>query len=656
MWWNQHPGALPGIDLAKCDLYVLDADNHTTGVDGRAALRKLLKQQPGFDWHTTPAAFTPGNGTHVYFHQNGHDFGNARGRLPEGIDARGYGGYVIAPYATLPDGRCYSAVPGTPDLISAFKSNTIPQIPAGIIDLIRNSDHDTNCGQTFGDATTGARKMAFAQAALEGCMAELASTAAGNRNEKLNAIAFRLGRMIARGWLNRAAVEGALIGAMYANGYVASDGIKVTEATLRSGLDAGEKEPHPDLNDRSEPASASPEPAAAQAEPESSIPPCTLEQAHATFRKWLGDDYDIGTLDAMLAVAASEKLSGDPAWLLIISGPGNAKTETVQSTSALGAHIISTIASEGALLSATSRKERSKAATGGLLRKIGERGILVVKDFTSILSTDRNTRTSVLAALREIHDGHWVRNVGTDGGRTLTWSGRIVVIGACTTAWDQAHAVIAAMGDRFVLVRSDSSTGRISAGTHAIRNTGVESTMRKELADAVAGLISHIDPAQPCEVTDEEAEQILLAANIVTLARTGVEIDYRGDIIDAHMPEMPTRFARQLTQVLRGARAIGMSQQEAMALVIRCARDSMPPLRLAILEDIVKHPDSRIIDVRRRLQRPRATADRALQALHVLGLLTCREEEEQRDDGPRFIRHYSLSPATQLDCLSVPEM
>jgi len=487
-------------------------------------------------------------------------------------------------------------------------------------------------------------------------MAELASTAAGNRNEKLNAIAFRLGRMIARGWLNRAAVEGALIGAMYANGYVASDGIKVTEATLRSGLDAGEKEPHPDLNDRSEPASASPEPAAAQAEPESSIPPCTLEQAHATFRKWLGDDYDIGTLDAMLAVAASEKLSGDPAWLLIISGPGNAKTETVQSTSALGAHIISTIASEGALLSATSRKERSKAATGGLLRKIGDRGILVVKDFTSILSTDRNTRTSVLAALREIHDGHWVRNVGTDGGRTLTWSGRIVVIGACTTAWDQAHAVIAAMGDRFVLVRSDSSTGRISAGTHAIRNTGVESTMRKELADAVAGLISHIDPAQPCEVTDEEAEQILLAANIVTLARTGVEIDYRGDIIDAHMPEMPTRFARQLTQVLRGARAIGMSQQEAMALVIRCARDSMPPLRLAILEDIVKHPDSRIIDVRRRLQRPRATADRALQALHVLGLLTCREEEEQRDDGPRFIRHYSLSPATQLDCLSVPEM
>src|SRR5215831_6728725 len=69
----------------------------------------------------------------------------------------------------------------------------------------------------------------------------------------------------------------------------------------------------------------------------------TLEQVHAVFRKWLGDDYDIGALNAVLAVTASEQLSGDPAWLLIISGPGNAKTETCQSLSGLSTHIVSTI-------------------------------------------------------------------------------------------------------------------------------------------------------------------------------------------------------------------------------------------------------------------------------------------------------------------------
>jgi Bifunctional DNA primase/polymerase, N-terminal len=347
-WWRQFPGALPAIDLEKCDLFVLDGDRHG-GPDGRAALGKLLRQQIGFDWHTAPSAFTPGDGAHVYFLQNGHELGNGRGQLPDGVDARGCGGYVIAPYATLSDGRCYRTVAGTPDLISAFKAGTIPHVPQGIVDLIHANDSTPDQEQNF-SSVAGAREQAYAQTALEGCMAELAGTSAGNRNEKLNAIAYRLGRMVARHWLDRTAVEGALLGAMFANGAVADDGLEAAKATLKSGIDAGMAEPHPDLADRDDTAEANSKPTTKTEQAQ----PCTLQQVHATFRKWLGADYDIGTLDAMLAVAASEKLSGDPAWLLIISGPGNAKTETVQSTSELGAHIISTIASEGALLSATS--------------------------------------------------------------------------------------------------------------------------------------------------------------------------------------------------------------------------------------------------------------------------------------------------------------
>jgi hypothetical protein len=41
--------------------------------------------------------------------------------------------------------------------------------------------------------------------------------------------------------------------------------------------------------------------------------------------------------------------------------------------------------------------------------------------------------------------------------------------------------------------------------------------------------------------------------------------------------------------------------------------------------------------------------------LHVLGLLVCDEEEEQRNDGPRYIRHYSLTRGVALSALSVPE-
>jgi hypothetical protein len=50
-----------------------------------------------------------------------------------------------------------------------------------------------------------------------------------------------------------------------------------------------------------------------------------------------------------------------------------------------------------------------------------------------------------------------------------------------TTAWDSAHGVIAVMGDRFVLIRSDSTINRNEAGTQAIDNTGNEVAMRSEL-------------------------------------------------------------------------------------------------------------------------------------------------------------------------------
>ena len=332
----------------------------------------------------------------------------------------------------------------------------------------------------------------------------------------------------------------------------------------------------------------------------------------------------------------------------VISGSGNAKTETVQALSGAGATITSTIASEGALLSATSRKQKSKGATGGLLRKLGDHGILVIKDVTSILSADRHTRGPVLAALREIYDGRWERNVGSDGGLTLTWTGRLVIAGAVTTAWDTAHSVIAAMGDRFVTIRADSSSGRALSATKAIRNTGREAQMRSELAQVTGALISHINKKEYA-LTNDQVDQLIKAADIVTAARTGVERDYRGEIIDAHALEMPTRFAKQLGQLVRGAVAIGATVERAMQLAIRCARDSIPPLRCEILLDITAHPYSEPHDVHRRIGRPRHTVRRELEALHMLRLLKCDESDDTNDKGKVVGTIYEYNLADKFD-------
>lgn len=383
-----------------------------------------------------------------------------------------------------------------------------------------------------------------------------------------------------------------------------------------------------------------------------------LREAHAVFARWLGADYDTDALDATLAAAAVERLDGDPLWLLLISGSGNAKTETVQCLDGIGAIVTSTISSPGALLSATAKRERAKDATGGLLRKLEPGGVLVVKDVTSILSMSGDMRAEVLGALREVYDGRWSRNVGTDGGQTLEWAGRIALVGAVTTAWDKAHAAVASMGDRFALVRVDSTKGRQAAGRRAIGNTGNEDVMRRELAEAAAAVIDAMARVG-VTVTTTEADILLAAADLVTLARTAVDYDYRGDVVDAHAPEMPTRFAKQLTQVVRGGVAIGMDRGAALRLAIRCARDSMPPLRLAIIDDVAANPDSSTADVRKRLGKPRATVDRQLQALHMLGVLDC-EETEVSWAGKEITRwHYRLAEGiepTALDPKSLPDL
>jgi hypothetical protein len=215
------------------------------------------------------------------------------------------------------------------------------------------------------------------------------------------------------------------------------------------------------------------------------------------------------------------------------------------------------------------------------------------------------------------------------------------------------------MGDRFVLARADSTKNRQAAGRQAIGNTGSEIQMRAELAQAVGGVIAGMDTT-PITTTAEEGDALLAAADLVTLARTAVERDYTGNVIDAHAPEMPTRFAKELVQIVRGAVAIGMDRHNALRLAIRCARDSMPPLRLQIIDDVAAHRDSLVADVRRRLGKPHNTVDREVQALYMLGVLKCDEASEFTERTGKWASkwYYSLADGinpTAIDLKTFPE-
>lgn len=396
------------------------------------------------------------------------------------------------------------------------------------------------------------------------------------------------------------------------SGHTVEDLLRLVKPIPPPPAAPGDETPQNDLT-----AAPKPESAAAQ--------PVSLGEVHQGYRTAFGPKYDLDAVDMTLAVAAVGKLDGDPVWLLIVSGSGAAKTETIAPLGyCADAITVSTITSEGAFLSATSKQERSADATGGLLREIGDSGILIFKDFTSILAMSRDRRDDVLKALREIYDGYWRRQVGTDGGRSIEWKGRIILIGAVTSAYDRAREVISKLGDRFVLLRLDSNDAdaRRDAARSAVHGVGGEEKMRGGLARLVAGVVENVNPAAALNPDDGEVDKIIDAADLVTRARTAVDRTPGGQVEEAHMLEMPTRFPKELVQIYRGATAIGLNRAAAMRLVVRAARDSMPPLKLEIIDWLAVNKIGTGNGVAIGIDKPYMTVDRQLKELHLLGVVT----------------------------------
>lgn len=339
--------------------------------------------------------------------------------------------------------------------------------------------------------------------------------------------------------------------------------------------------------------------------------PCTLVEVVATFRKWLWLK-DLAPLYATLGTYAANLLDGDPCWLIIVGGSGRGKTEIVQSLAGLDGVRLAAVLTEAALLSGTSKRERAANASGGLLREIGERGTLVLKDFTSILSMNGDTRAALLAALREIFDGYWSRHVGTDGGQTLAWKGKLAVVACSTTAIDRAHAVTATMGERFLLCRLDTADNDDIAA-RALAQAGHEIEMRAALTDAVRGLLGNGLPHQPRPRTHDELKQIIGLARLVALSRSPVSRDHQGELDLVLDPEAPTRLAKQLERLWAGLDAIGHT--EGWHVVARVGIDSIPKLRAAVMVQLTAGEWRTTTEIAADVAHPTRTTRRALEEL-----------------------------------------
>jgi hypothetical protein len=355
--------------------------------------------------------------------------------------------------------------------------------------------------------------------------------------------------------------------------------------------------------------------------PAPKVPAMTMAQVEAVYARWLHDGDGVTTRVCHAVYVANMVLPGDPVWVMLVGGSGQGKTERLVPLAGMPhVELASTLSGEAALLSATARKDRAEHAHGGLLRRIGDKGVLIIKDFTSILEMDRTARGQVLAALREVYDGRWDREVGTEGGQTLTWHGKCGLLAACTTSIDRAHAVMNDMGPRSLFVRlppADPAT----IGRSALAHMGRETAMRAALADATAGLLTHL-PGRPHD-TGPVTDGLVGLAALVSLSRSPVHRDWGGEVELVGDPEAPTRIIKQLGQLWRACGVLGLGLPESWQVVTRCALDSIPKLRGAVIRYLAEQDEKTdTTTVRTALAHPKRTVLRALEDLTAHHVVT----------------------------------
>lgn len=238
-WWSEYPDANIGIATgAPSGVWVFDVDE---GSGGDVSLASLVEQHgpvPG------TLRVRTGRGWHYYFaYQPGMK--NSAGAT-QGLDARGDGGYVVAPPSMHATGRRYEIADDVPVVVA----------PLWVLDALRRKkDVDRRAAPRA--AANPTRTTPYGRKALEQISEELAAIKKGGRDNARNGASYRVGRLVAGGHIDRTDGENSLLDACERNGLISEEGYETVRKRIDRGIEdgvaAGPMGPDPAAQHRPEP-------------------------------------------------------------------------------------------------------------------------------------------------------------------------------------------------------------------------------------------------------------------------------------------------------------------------------------------------------------------------------------------------------------------
>lgn len=288
--------------------------------------------------------------------------------------------------------------------------------------------------------------------------------------------------------------------------------------------------------------------------------------------------FDKEVVATMLACYLANDLfpNEDPVWLVLIA-PGSYGKTTILNPFEKVRHNVEMVGelTEHTLLSGYS--EEDDDSDRSMLTRLGERPRLVIKEFGTILANSYQKASKILAQLREVYDGDYAKNFGTNEGRR-EWHGKATVLAGMTGAIDRKKMFDNQLGARFLRVRFKYHEDPIQKAMDAALSVGNGGSSKDALAEAYKSALNEAPVAYDAvDLSDETLRKIGRISGLTVRLRTEVHRDSSSGKVDVLPEEEGTpRVSKQLTQIANAYAALrGERDLSDFGPLYRLALDGM---------------------------------------------------------------------------------
>lgn len=358
--------------------------------------------------------------------------------------------------------------------------------------------------------------------------------------------------------------------------------------------------------------------------PVESIDPQTLtiQELIDEYKRDLYVEEDIN-ISLPLAFAISNHSRCDPDALGIIGPSGSGKTEVVRSLGDTENQFIYPISSLTARTFVSGYKDAQDLAPQLQNRMI------TIKDFTSILSKNKDEVSGIFADIRDILDGYIQKVYGSEVGKKEFTNIHSSFLFACTNAIEKYYSVYSVLGQRLVFFRP-LTTARL-ARLKAMSNAGKEKEIREKhhaltmrlINTTLTGNKDRIEKLTQ-SVPPEMQERIGKLCEFLAIARTHIDRDLKGDMASLPEPELPTRLTKTLCKIVDAHSILynRLPTIEDEVTAVRLIHDNIPTERVKILKALCAFDTAqKTSQISIAANVPTAMCSRVLNDLAALGLV-----------------------------------